>query len=426
MEEFPDMSNTAKEKSRFQENLIFMDDQTWLWKLVSGEMKTLNLEHVRLKADTPVRYSWERLKHAGRIVIHWEARTRPGGAIVEEILEVQPNFDVGERIIILTTNPTHEDVVYFSELGVRRIVRMRNRDKDLISSAREIATHLSSLPVTDRIEQTWRRILFAIDTLPDTPPAEMLAKVEDSVRKLKTEEFTARYLDALGSIDNFKENHASAVKHWHAALDKNPNYFRSYNNLIKFYRKRGKPSEALGLMQKMHELNKANVSRLVGMGEVQLELHDTVKAEFYFNSALDRDAYCSGALNGLAEIRFHQGNLEESRRLLSRSNLAYKTAANLNKTGIELVKGNRYQDALEHYTRAQYVLPMQDKGPMLFYNIALCYFRWGRQSMAKEFVRIALIKEPNYKKASKLYDQIKIKTGDAVSTGDTEAYEEIA
>jgi len=175
-------------------------------------------------------------------------------------------------------------------------------------------------------------------------------------------------------------------------------------------------------MQKMHELNKANVSRLVGMGEVQLELNDAVKAEFYFNSALDRDAYCSGALNGLAEIRFHQGNLEESRRLLSRSNLAYKTAANLNKTGIDLVKSSRYQDALEHYTRAQYVLPMQDKGPMLFYNIALCYFRWGRQAMAKEFVRIALIKEPNYKKASKLLEQIKVKTGEV----DADVYEEIA
>src|SRR5690606_5524898 len=175
------MSNTPTEKSRFNENLVFMDDQTWLWKLVSGEMRTLSLEHVRLKADTPVRHSWDRLKHANRIVIHWEARSRPGGAIVEEILEVQPNFDVGERIIILTTNPTHEDVVYFSELGLRRIIRMRNRDKDLLTAGRELASHLSSLPVTDKTEQAWRRVLFAIDTLPDQPPPEMLAKIEDSV-----------------------------------------------------------------------------------------------------------------------------------------------------------------------------------------------------------------------------------------------------
>src|SRR5207244_11007465 len=62
---------------------------------------------------------------------------------------------------------------------------------------------------------------------------------------------------------------------------------------------------------------------------------------FYFKSALERDSYCSGALNGLAEIRFNQGDLEESRRLLARSQLAYKTAATLNQQGIELVKADR-------------------------------------------------------------------------------------
>ena len=70
------------------------------------------------------------------------------------------------------------------------------------------------------------------------------------------------------------------------------------------------------------------------------------------------------ALNGMAEIRFHQGDLEESRRLLARSQLAYKTAANLNQMGIDMVKKLKYEQALEHYTRAQYVLPQQDKGPL--------------------------------------------------------------
>ena len=79
-------------------------------------------------------------------------RTRSGGAVIEEILDVQPNFDVGERIIVLTTNPTHEDVVYFCELGVRRIIRLRNRDKDLIQAGRELDVHLTAAPEHDRKE----------------------------------------------------------------------------------------------------------------------------------------------------------------------------------------------------------------------------------------------------------------------------------
>jgi tetratricopeptide (TPR) repeat protein len=67
-----------------------------------------------------------------------------------------------------------------------------------------------------------------------------------------------------------------------------------------------------------------------------------------------------------------------------------------------MVRGNKYEQALEHYTRAQYVLPQQEKGPMLFFNIALCYYRWGRFTLAREFVRIALIKDPRYGKAQRL------------------------
>lgn len=404
---------TSPASSPFNEMLVIMDDQTWIWTLVSSHLTYLKTAHVRLPSTVPIRQSWERLRNARRIVIHWEAKDRSGGALVEEILDVQPNFDTGDHIVILTTNPTHEDVVYFSELGVRRIIRLRNREKDLIQAGRELDVHLGAEPDRDPVEDAWRKITYALDTLPDDVPPETLAKIEDSVRRLKPAEFTARYLDALAKISMYKEDDESALKGWYAALDKNPNYYRTYHNLIAFHRRRGRHQEALGLMQKMHELNKSNISRLVGMGEVQMAQGDHTKAEFYFKSALDRDAYCSGALNGLAEIRFHQGDLEESRRLLSRSQLAYKTAASLNQSGIEMVRKFKYQDALEHYTRAQYVLPQQDKGPLLFYNIGLCYSRWGKLDMAKEFLKIALIKEPNYRKAKKLLEQIQIHTAAA-------------
>jgi tetratricopeptide (TPR) repeat protein len=288
---------------------------------------------------------------------------------------------------------------------------VRNREKDLIQAGRELDLHLTAEPDHDSTEQSWRRILYILDTLPDDVPPETLARVEDSVRKLKPPEFTARYLDALAKVAMYKGSDDAAVKGWHAALDKNPNYYRAYHNLIAFYRRRGRLADALGLMQKMHELNKQNISRLVGMGEIQMQLKDHARAEFYFKAALTRDSYASGALNGLAEIRFHQGDLEESRRLLAKSQLAYKTAATLNHMGIDLVKVDRFEDALEHYTRAQYVLPQQDKGPLLFYNIGLCYSRWDRLTMAREFLKIALIKEPNYKKARKLLTQVEEQLG---------------
>jgi Tfp pilus assembly protein PilF len=176
--------------------------------------------------------------------------------------------------------------------------------------------------------------------------------------------------------------------------------------MIVGHRALGRNMEAYMLMQKMQMLNRSSISRLVAMGETQLALNDDRKAEHYFKSALEKDAWCSGALNGIAEIRFRQGDLDTARTMLEKSSLSYRYASKLNMDGIEMVRRGRYGEALEHYSKAQYVLPQQEKGPQLFYNIGLCYSRWNKPEMAVEFLKLAIIKEPNYKKAQKLMDQI--------------------
>jgi len=395
----------------FEEIILITDENTWVPQFIQKCVTEQKRVSVRLPSSVPLRPSWNRFKHSEPIVIHWESKHRSGGAIVEEILDIAPKFNVGERIIVLTTNPTHEDVVYFSELGIRRIIRLRARDKDLEKAALEFAQHFqacqNAAPDTSRGEAAWRHILQQLDSLPKNPESATLDALQATVDQLNGDTTpTARYLDACAHISAHRGNNEGAVKLWQQALDKNPNYFRAYHGIIRNYRATGRLREALALMQKMQEMNRSNISRTVGIGEVLLELEDDKKAEHYFRSALERDSFCSGALNGLAEIKFRQGDLDESRKLLSRSHLAYRAAAKLNNQGIDMVRKNQFDEALKHYTKAQYVLPQQEKGPLLFYNIGLCYARWGKPEMAREFLKLALIKEPNYKKARHLLTQI--------------------
>jgi tetratricopeptide (TPR) repeat protein len=394
------------DNTNFKEHLVVLDDQTWIWEFITKRFERQKIPFVRLPSSVPIRQSWQRFRNAQRMIIHWESDRRSGGAIIEEILDVAPNFNVGEHIIVVTTNPNHEDVVYFAELGIRRIIRLRNRDKELKQAAAELDEHLIVGGDKNKMDVAWNRILHGIDTTPAEVPEEIISKLEKAIASLKPNTESARWLDASGSLSAFRKDSQQAKKYWLKALDKNPNYFRTYSNLIKFHRQNAELDEAMALMKKMQGLNKESISRLVSMGEVQMEMKDVGKAESYFKSALTRDNYCSGALNGLAEIRFSQGNLEETRALLARSHLGYKAASAMNKQGIDLVRAKDYEGALSHYTKAQYVLPSQDKGPMLFYNIGLCYEKWGKRDMAQEFLKIALIKEPNYKKAQKLLNQI--------------------
>ena len=55
------------------------------------------------------------------------------------------------------------------------------------------------------------------------------------------------------------------------------------------------------------------------------------------------------------------------------------------------------------------MLPQQDKSPLLFYNMALCYARWHNVQQAIAFLKIALVKEPNYKKAQRMLAELSAK-----------------
>jgi tetratricopeptide (TPR) repeat protein len=229
-----------------------------------------------------------------------------------------------------------------------------------------------------------------------------IKKLQDPTKKPSTRE-----IEAIASLHMKTGDLQQAEKILMEAVESNPNYFRAWNRLIEIKRRQGNQAEAYSLLQKMQMQNRGSARRLVAMGEVKLAMKDYLKAESFFRSVLDKDEWCSPALNGLAEVTFSMDHLDETRRLLSKSALAYKFAVKLNADGIRLAQQERFSEALEHYSKAQYVLPQQDKSPQLFYNIALCYSKWGRPTMAREFLELALIKEPNYKKASRTLEGLK-------------------
>lgn len=390
------------------ETIVICDNDSWVWDFITTNLIAIDEKHVRLSSSISLYQSWNRVKNAKNIIILWENTHRSGGGIVEEILEVSPYFNVTDKVIVLTTNPTHEDVIYFNELDIRKILRINQKYRRFDNSDSSFIDLLMNEKEKNPTQYAWQKILRVLRNLSKNSPLEIVNKISDAVERAYKSggmKPNSIYYDALASIAMLRSEPEKAVKLWQKALDVNPNYYRTYNNLIDYYQEND-VQKALALMQKMQALNKNNLSRIVKMGYAHLNMDDYAKAGHYFELALEKDRYCSKAINGLAEIYFNQGNLDQARKLLRRSQLAHKTSSRLNQKGIKLVKIGLYEEALSHYLKAQYVLPQQEKGPMLFYNIGLCYSKWGKYDEAKRFLEIALIKEPNYKKAKKLIEHI--------------------
>ena len=90
----PELVQKSDKSGEFNETIVISDDQSWIWELATRQLSRLAIPHVRLPSTVPLRHSWERFRRAKHMIIHWECTNRSAGAIVEEILSIQPNFDI--------------------------------------------------------------------------------------------------------------------------------------------------------------------------------------------------------------------------------------------------------------------------------------------------------------------------------------------
>jgi tetratricopeptide (TPR) repeat protein len=309
----------------------------------------------------------------------------------------------------------HQDVVYFSELGLTKIIRARNRDVDRISASKELSKHISGVNVKNSDDDSkWRQLRVRIERLTQNPSLEDYSNIETCILKLseETQSHLARRFEAEAALALKMSNPSKATHLAMQAIEQNPNFFRAWNTLIAAKQTSGEHQEAYALLQKMQLRNRDCVSRISAMGHTLIAMNDLIKAEQYFRSAMDRDPYCSSALNGMAEIKFIQQELDEAKTLLSKSSKAHELAVKLNSSGVLLSRQGKYQEALKLYTDAQYVLPDQSRGHQIFYNIALCYAKWEKPDVASQFLRLALLKKPDYQKALEWLTRLQSSNGE--------------
>lgn len=444
----------------FPDAIVISDEQDWVWNFARQTLHRAGLSPLRLPSSVSLRDSKARLDNGRPVVIDWSCKARPAAAIIEELKEIFGNGEMSDRIIVLASDVVRGDALYFGELGVSRVLVLRNRDVELARANRDFLANWSEAVTAlgergsagSRTDAQWRSLLRHIDTAMDhfwdrhepvqpigvesnhtrdfavassvTAERALTDKAYDALidrargflarpsatapggNPAESAHAMARSLDLEACLLVLLNRPHEALERWVRACTANPNYHRAHINLSRCLRRMERFDEALAIVHNKHEQNRNSIGLLVEMGDIHLAASDFNKAEHHYQMALDRDPMSSGALNGMAQVKFAHGDLTSCRELLARSGSSARAAARFNVLGIELVRAGRFEEALELYSRAQYVLPQQEKGPMLFYNMGLCYWRWGRHEVARDFIKLALIKDPSYTKAKSLLARI--------------------
>jgi Tfp pilus assembly protein PilF len=384
------------------EILLITDAKGHVSRLVSQAAKDLPLKIICVPSSLRFDRNWSRFSLAKHIIIDWSCHQRNPAGVIEEIQAASKNRLITEKVICILTAPVRSDIYCLAELGIRQVVRFSNSAPLLTRLQGELRRLLTSSPKTSNKEKLWKHVYSQAMAVATGKIAE-IDQVEATLNKLLgSDPRTARYHDCMALILQGRHDFEAAHKHWESAVELNPNYFLAYENWAKSLTALNKHDAALVVLKRMCALNNNRISRLAQMGFLQLEMKNLVSAEHLFRTALQKNPNQPKALNGLAEIQFLKGEYDECKRLLAQSSQAPAIASRLNKLGVQLVQKGNYELALELYRNARNVLPDNEKGPLLFYNMALCYSKWGQPAMARKFATLALIKDPAYQKPRNL------------------------
>ena len=295
----------------FNETVFICDrNMHWVSLQVRRLLDHLKIPVINLSSDTPLRSAWSRIHNTPKIIIHWECKDRIGGAIIEELLEISPKFDIDERLIVITSETQAEDEVYFKELGIHNVVYMPNMKSEIKNGLRQIKDCLlnpSSINV--KREKLWRKVLHSLDLLrPGTDP-DLVERISQQIEKagILDQHQSARYFYGKGLLAHFSEGSESAEDFYKKALGLDANYYPAKLKMIELMIANGSHRAALDSLRMLQRRNKNNISRLVKIGEIHQQLNDAQKGEHYYRVALSKDANCGSALNGLATLRFEQG-----------------------------------------------------------------------------------------------------------------------
>jgi tetratricopeptide (TPR) repeat protein len=394
--------------------------KTWLKQLVANHQLPWRIRYsCNLRALAPE----NQLSSQELIVVLWDPaplvtidevirRNTIDSRGVEGVMRELACFGSGElprRVVIIGRGITREETIYLAEHNLGAVFSLPDNKAAWDRQAPNMLRRIDRLQINEiarrnnpeeRLVSRFLQMLSVWDRVSD----HMKMKATDQLLRALGD--SARYAELLAKKCLAERNFQGAEQWLTKAITKNPNYFSAMQSLAEVYFELGKIDKCLDLLEKMKSSNPRNVSRLVKMGRCYVAKGDYHKAEKVLSDALCIDEFFEEAREELGRVKVILGDYEAARSLLKHTSRSKELAHFLNTVGIELVSKSRFVESIEHYKKAQMVIPGNDLSHLLFFNIGLAYAKWGRFTEARQYANLALVRKPHYDKAAQLLSRI--------------------
>ena len=210
-------------------------------------------------------------------------------------------------------------------------------------------------------------------------------------KQAKTFNLVGECLQALG-------DHQQAEERYTQAVEINPKYLKTYQNLATLLESNGRLDEACHYLEQAQALSPLNTDRLFQMGQICLQAGKQEQAQTYLKQCLASghnfsNSHCQDA----AEVYLEAGMSAEAEKLFTQSLQEDPQNIQLyNRLGVALRQQQKHQEALECYRKALKVDPKSEK---IYFNLGILYFDLGEKEKSLDSFRQALKIRPNFPEA---------------------------
>lgn len=327
--------------------------------------------------------------------------SRSSESVVCEIESVGGEHKL-RRTVILAPSINRDDAVFLSEYEIKMIHALPEKQNAWDTDGPKFVQKVNKLHFDESNniktpEETAVRKFSEYLSVWERLSDEKRMECTDSLLRLLGD--SSRYYEMVAR-KCIKEEDFSGAELWlKKAISKNPSYLRAVRLLADLYMKQKQFDSALHLFERLKANNPRNFHRLTKIGQCYLSLGEVLKAEKALGDAMSIDEFNPAAREELGKVKCVLGDFETAKILLSNSRNSRQLAAFLNTLGIKLVEQKKFEESIDHYKKAQYVLPGNDQGHLLFFNIGLAYAKWGKFTEASRYLKLALVRDPCYTKA---------------------------
>jgi tetratricopeptide (TPR) repeat protein len=357
-------------------SVLVLDDDPDILSQIKGILKNIKIDDITLSVDPQYVLDILDKRTFDLAIIDLRIPQISGPAVLQHIRN-HSNSEVREMsILVLCGVVKREEAIFLGEFGLTEHIFKPLQAAHFEKKVLEMLT-LKLTPSSDKVFFTSYK--KALDSNDFTQAQNLLFP------KLKLDPKNLRYLLLYSELLLAQGDATKSEEIIDKIFDIDPNYLPGLNLFSRMLIQEERYDEALQILEKAKSISPFNIKRLLVLGELYLGKGNHQKAETQFSEVLNLHPEHQQASRGLGKSLLEQGRVFDSKEVFSKINKNWEMASFFNNKGILYIHSGKYKQGIHLYENALKVMDKSDKQYLLFYNVALAYYKLGNIAMARNY-----------------------------------------